>query len=215
MKIIKFFTIVFLSFHLGLASAETDDDIESIDIVAGRDYLEINNPVATTTGDKVEVKEFFWYFCSHCFEAEPYLNAWLKTMPDTAEFIHQPTIFRDNWKNGAVFYYALEELGELDRLHGRLFDAIHIHKTPLIDLDDFVSWLVDNGVDEKKANAAVKSFSVRIKVNKAALATRKYPLEGVPTIVVNGKYLTDANHAGGKIRMFKVVDYLIYKESKK
>ncbi len=214
MKVIKFFSLLLLSFYIGLASANTDNDIESIDIVEGKDYIEFNKPIATTTGDKVEVREFFWYFCSHCYDAEPYLNAWLKTMPDTAQFVHQPTIFRDSWKNGAVFFYTLEALGELDRLHGKLFDAIHLHKIPFIDLDDFAFWLVDNGVDEKKAKATIKSFSVRMKVNKAALATRKYPLKGVPTIVINGKYLTDGTRAGGKARMFKVVDYLIEKESK-
>ncbi len=214
MKVIKFFSLLLLAFHIGLAGANTDDDIESIDIVEGRDYIEFNKPIATITGDKVEVREFFWYFCSHCYEAEPYLNAWLKTMPDTAQFVHQPTIFRDSWKNGAIFFYTLEDLGELDRLHGKLFDAIHLHKIPFIDLDDFVAWLADHGVDEKKAKTTVKSFSVRMKVNRATLATRNYPLKGVPTIVVNGKYLTDGTRAGGKVRMFKVVDYLIEKESK-
>ena len=181
--------------------------------VANEDYVVLDKPVKTVTGDKVEVRELFWYYCPHCFSVEPLVELWLKKLPDSAVFIRQPAVFSERWKNGAIFYYVLEQLGEVDRLHGALFDAIHLHQTPFLDQEDFVDWLTDHGVDEKHANDAFKSFSVRIKVNKSKINTVKYKTSGVPTFVVNGKYWVDAKHAGGEKRMFEVVNYLIQKES--
>lgn len=181
--------------------------------VAGEDYVVLDKPVKTETGNKVEVRELFWYYCPHCFNVEPLVEDWLKKLPDSAEFIRQPAVFSDRWEDGANFYYVLEQLGEVERLHGALFDAIHVHKIPFIDTEDFIGWLASNGVDKDKANNAFKSFSVRIKLNKSKINTVKYKTSGVPTFVVNGKYWVDAKHAGGEKRLFEVVDYLIQKES--
>lgn len=181
--------------------------------VAGEDYVVLDKPVKTETGNKVEVRELFWYYCPHCFNVEPLVENWLKKLPDSAEFIRQPAVFSDRWEDGANFYYVLEQLGEVERLHGALFDAIHVHKIPFIDTEDFIGWLASNGVDKDKANNAFKSFSVRIKLNKSKINTVKYKTSGVPTFVVNGKYWVDAKHAGGEKRLFEVVDYLIQKES--
>ena len=180
----------------------------------GKHYVTLDKPVKTTTGDKVEVRELFWYYCPHCFNLEPALNSWVKKLPSNTAFIRQPAVFSDRWINGAIFYYVLEQLDEVARLHGQLFKAIHLHKMAFTDQSDFVDWLVDQDVDKAKANAAFKSFSVRIKVNKSKVNTVKYRTSGVPALVINGKYWTDASHAGGELEMFKVADYLIAKESK-
>ena len=190
------------------AGAQADDYTAEID------YVVLDKPVKTTTGDKVEVRELFWYYCPHCFRIGPLVKNWLKKIPNTAEFVHQPAVLSERWVNGAIFYYVLEGLGEVDRLHDALFDAIHVHKTQFLDQADFVDWLVDNGVDEKRANDAFKSFSVRVKVNQSKVNTTKYKISGVPTFIVNGKYWVDAKQAGGQARLFKVIDYLIEKESK-
>ncbi|HAD98942.1 MAG TPA: disulfide bond formation protein DsbA, partial [Gammaproteobacteria bacterium] len=99
--------------------------------------------------------------CPHCFNVEPLVENWLKKLPESAVFIRQPAVFSDRWESGAKYYYVLEQLGEVDRLHGALFDAIHLYKTPFIDNEDFINWLVNNGVDQAKASNALKSFSVR------------------------------------------------------
>ncbi len=182
--------------------------------IEGKHYVTLDKPVKTATADKIEVRELFWYYCGHCFNVEPILSDWVKKLPDNTTFIRQPAVFSDRWMNGAIFYYVLEQLGEVDRLHSKLFDAIHLHKTAFIDQEDFVDWLSDYDVDKDEANKAFKSFSVRVKVNKSKLNTVKYHTSGVPAMVVNGKYWTDATHAGGEFEMFKVVDYLIAKESK-
>ncbi len=204
-KITSFFAAIALVVAFN-ASAQT--------YVKGKHYVVLDKPVKTVTGDKIEIREFFWYYCPHCFNAEPYLHHWASTLPDNAQLMRHPAVFRDSWKQGAVFYYVLEELNEVDRLHGKLFEAIHVHKTPLIDQDDFVEWLADHGVDKNKAEQAYKSFSVRIKLNKAVNSMKNYPIKGVPAIVVNGKYWTDSSHAGSIKKMLDVVDYLVKKESK-
>ncbi|MDB3869812.1 thiol:disulfide interchange protein DsbA/DsbL [Candidatus Thioglobus sp.] len=182
--------------------------------IEGEHYITLDKPVKTVTGDKVEVRELFWYYCPHCFNVEPVLSNWVKKLPSNTAFIRQPAVFSDRWINGAIFYYVLEQLNEVDRLHGVLFDAIHLQKTAFTDQEDFVEWLGDQGVDTDKANGAFKSFTVQVKVNKSKINTVKYQTSGVPALIINGKYWTDASHAGSELRMFKVADYLIAKESK-
>ena len=200
-----FLSIILLSFSSAIF-AET--------FTEGKHYIALDKPVKTTVADKVEVRELFWYYCPHCFNVEPVLSNWVKKLPNNTTFIRQPAVFSDRWINGAIFYYVLEQLDEVDRLHGKLFEAIHLQKRAFIDQEDFVEWLVEHGVDNDVANSAFKSFSVRIKVNKSKLNTVKYHTSGVPALVINGKYWTDASHAGGELEMFKVADYLIAKESK-
>lgn len=211
----KIILAVLLGFSLATcaadnAPAKADDG----DYVAGIDYVVLEKPVKTTTGDKVEVRELFWYYCPHCYNLEPTLNAWVKKMPSNAQFVRQPAVFSKRWANGAVFYFVLEELKLLDKLHEVLFDAIHRQNKKFSSKSSFVDWVASFGVDKAKVEKAFDSFSVRIKLNKSTVNTVKYKTKGVPVLVVNGKYWTDATHAGSHADMFKVVEYLIKKESK-
>jgi len=178
----------------------------------GIDYLELKKPVPTVSNDIIEVRELFWYYCPHCFNIEPKVQSWLKTKPSDVQFIRQPAVFSERWVNGAIFFYILEELGEVERLHEKLFDAIHVHKTILEDNDDFVDWLLSNGVDKKKAESIFKSFTLKIKLNKSQINTVKYDITGVPAFIVNGKYIVDTTTAGGSDRVFKIIDFLISQE---
>ena len=180
--------------------------------VAGEDYVILDKSVKTETGDQIEVRELFWYFCHHCYDIEHKVNKWLQTMDSSAQFVRQPAVF-PGWEFGTNFYYVLEQLGELERLHELLFDAIHRQKLRFSNQEDFVTWLVLSGVDEEKANATYESFSVQVNLNKAKANTYKYRIQAVPTFIVNGKYLVDSSHAGSQERIFEVVDYLIQKES--
>ena len=184
------------------------------DYEAGIDYIVLDKPVKTVTNDKVEVRELFWYYCPHCYNLEPILNAWLKKLPNNAEFIRQPAVFSDRWAKGAIFYYVLEELNLLDKLHEPLFNSIHDKNKNFNSEDDFVNWVASFGIDKDKVAKEFNSFSVKIKINKSKLNTLKYKTTGVPVIVVNGKYWTDATHAGSHNEMLKIVDFLIKKESK-
>ena len=182
------------------------------EFVAGKNYTVIDKPVETSTGVKVEVRELFWYFCPHCFSVHPLLDNWLQTMDPSAQLVLQPAVF-PGWEYGASFYYVLEELGEVNRLHGPLFDAIHVQKLNFKTQQDFVTWLTLNGIDEGRANKVYESFAVKVAVNKAKANTYKYRITGVPAFIVNGKYIVNATSAGSEEKIFEVLDYLIQKES--
>jgi thiol:disulfide interchange protein DsbA len=182
------------------------------EFVAGKNYTVIDKPVETSTGSKVEVRELFWYFCPHCFSVHPLLDNWLQTMDPSAQLVLQPAVF-PGWEYGASFYYVLEELGEVNRLHGPLFDAIHVQKLNFKTQQDFVTWLTLNGIDEGRANKVYESFAVKVAVNKAKANTYKYRITGVPAFIVNGKYIVNATSAGSEEKIFEVLDYLIQKES--
>ena len=181
------------------------------EFVAGKNYLVLDKPVETETGDQIEVRELFWYFCPHCFSVHPKLEEWSKTMDSSAQLVLQPAVF-PGWEFGSTFYYVLEELGELERLHSSLYNAIHVQKLNLKTQQDFVTWLTLNGVDEDKANKVFKSFPVKVAVNKAKANTYKYRITGVPVFIVNGKYTVNATSAGSEEKIFEVIDYLIQKE---
>ena len=181
------------------------------EFVAGKNYLVLDKPVETETGDQIEVRELFWYFCPHCFSVHPKLEEWSKTMDSSAQLVLQPAVF-PGWEFGSTFYYVLEELGELERLHSSLYNAIHVQKLNLKTQQDFVTWLSLNGVDEDKANKVFTSFPVKVSVNKAKANTYKYRITGVPVFIVNGKYTVNATSAGSEEKIFEVIDYLIQKE---
>ena len=181
------------------------------EFVAGKNYLVLDKPVETETGDQIEVRELFWYFCPHCFSVHAKLEDWSKTRDSSAQLVLQPAVF-PGWEFGSTFYYVLEELGELERLHSSLYNAIHVQKLNLKTQQDFVTWLSLNGVDEDKANKVFKSFPVKVAVNKAKANTYKYRITGVPVFIVNGKYTVNATSAGSEEKIFEVIDYLIQKE---
>jgi len=187
-------------------------DHESQVYVAGKHYVVIDKPVETETGNKIEVRELFWYYCGHCYNLEPYIHEMEATLTDKAEFVRQPAVFSERWEKGAIFFYILKHLGEFDRLNMPLFNAIHRDGLDFNSQEDFVNWLNINGIDTAKANDAFKQYSVAVNVNKAKTNSFKYQAQGVPTLVVNGKYWVDASHAGSIEGIFKVVDYLIEKE---
>ena len=181
------------------------------EFVAGKNYLVLDKPVETETGDQIEVRELFWYFCPHCFSVHPKLEEWKKTMDSSAQLVLQPAVF-PGWELGSTFYYVLEELGELDRLHSALFNAIHVQKLNLKTQQDFVTWLSLNGVDEDKANKVFKSFPVKVAVNKAKANTYKYRITGVPVLLLMASILLMQQVPEVKRKIFEVIDYLIQKE---
>ncbi|WP_018412618.1 thiol:disulfide interchange protein DsbA/DsbL [Methyloversatilis thermotolerans] len=154
-----------------------------------KDYREIKPAQATEPGSKVEVIEFFWYGCPHCFDLEPKLKKWLASKPDDVIFKRVPAIFRQSWVPGAATYYTLETMGELERLHGKVFDAIHIERQAFNDLGAISTWMGRNGVDSKKFEETAKSFAVAGKVQRAQQMSAAYQLTGVPALVVDGKYI--------------------------
>ncbi|MBK8065058.1 MAG: thiol:disulfide interchange protein DsbA/DsbL [Betaproteobacteria bacterium] len=176
---------------------------------AGRDYSVLSPAQVTETPGKVEVVEFFWYGCPHCYSLEPALEAWVRKLPADAKFRRIPAVLSDAWVPHAQAFYAFEALGVLDRVHKPFFDAIHRDRLNISREDAMKQWLEKNGVDFKKFTEAARSFGVQAKVKRAAQLSSAYKLDGVPMLAVQGKYTVSAEQGGSRERMLAVTEALI------
>ncbi len=154
--------------------------------------LELPTSIPTDTPGKVEVVEFFWYGCPHCFALEPTLNAWVKDLPKDVEFKRVPAFWNEQWAIAGRVYYALEATGDLNRLHKALFDAIHKDGLKITNQAALNEWLQKNNVDVRKFTDAEKSFAVESKLKRAKQLVDQTRIDGVPALMVNGKYIIPA-----------------------
>ena len=189
-----------LAVTLILFSAQVWADVE-----AGRDYKELNPAQPTHTGEKIEVLEFFFYGCSHCFNLHPYLSAWEKKMPKDVELQYVPTIFRDSWEGMARTYYALEAIGQQRRLHDDLFNAWNVNNIDLSDEARISDFVAQHGVDRAKFSAAFNSFTMSSKVARSNQMVRDYGIRGTPTLVVDGKYVITGLEPADTIKVLEGV----------
>lgn len=177
----------------------------------GHDYTVLKNAPPVATGNKVEVLEFFWYRCPHCFQLEPALDAWLKKLPKDAQARRVPAIFRDDWLPGAKLYYTLEQMKLLDRLHHKVFNAYHLENVNLNNPAVLGDWIARQGVDRGKFEAIYNSFSTQSKATRGAQLATAYGIAGVPAFVIDGRYATSVSMTGSEARLFEVLDQLIVK----
>lgn len=182
--------------------------------VAGSDYEVLSKPVKTMSGDKIEVLEFFWYGCPHCFKFEPSLSKWVKALPSNVSFTRIPAPLNPKWMVHTKAYYALEVMGKAEEYHSEIFNAMHIKKKRLFTADKLIDFLASQGVDKKLLSDTMNSFAVEMRARKAAQLSRDYQLHGVPMLAVNGKYLVTGEKAGSYQKMLDIAAYLIKKESK-
>ncbi|MDP2834024.1 MAG: thiol:disulfide interchange protein DsbA/DsbL [Pseudomonadota bacterium] len=180
----------------------------------GKDYVEVPTQPTSVKRGQVEVLEFFWYRCPHCFHLEPELNAWTKKLPKNVVFKRVPGVLNESWMPLTRAYYALEATGLLEKLHDDVFHAIHVEGIDLNPPGAFLDWAAKKGADRKKLADAYNSFAVDAKAMRAQQMTRALKLTGVPAFVVSGKYSTSAYLTGGNPQTFKVLDELIEMESK-
>ncbi len=179
----------------------------------GKHYKRVDQPRTIDDGDKVEVLEFFWYGCPHCYSFEPHLNKWKNGKPDNVEFVRIPATFQPLWMLHARAYYALQMLGAGDKIHPKFFSEIHNNKNYLKTVDALSKFVEQHGVNRSEFVDAMNSFAVETKVRKAQKLVNDYNLSGVPSITVNGKYLISASMAGSYDNMIKIMNYLIEKET--
>ena len=171
-------------------------------------FAALNPPQPTEGGGKIEVTEFFWYGCPHCYSMEPMIAAWLKTAPKDVVFKRVPT-YNDNWAPMVSMYYTLESMGLLDQYHGKVFDAIHKNNVNMNSKAKRDEWLKANGIDPAKFAEVEKSFTVATRIQRAKQLTNAYKVDTVPRFFVNGKYYTSGEQAGGPERVFTVIDQLV------
>jgi len=189
------------AFSVGIVSAASP--------VLDKEYRLINPPQPTDGSKKIEVVEFFYYGCPHCYEMEPALKNWLKRKPADVEFRQQPAVFRENWIPLTKTYFALDALGLLPKLSDKVYSAVHDEGLGLSDEALMSKWIGQQGVDPVKFSEAYRSFAVQNSVQRAIQVTRDYQVKGTPSIAVAGKYITSPSMTGGFDRFFEVVDQLI------
>jgi len=164
--------------------------------------------------DKVEVLEFFWYGCPHCYRLEPQIEAWLENgIPDNAEYVRAAAVLNPGWATHARAFYVAESLGVTDKMHYALFDAIHQDGKRLDTREDLEAIFVEHGVDAEQFNKAYDSFQVKSALKKSAYLGQRSGVRAVPSIIVAGKYETSASMADGVDNLFQVINYLVDLES--
>ncbi len=176
---------------------------------AGADYTELKAAQPVEAKGKVEVLEFFWYRCPHCYSLEPVLEPWTKKLPADVQFRRIPAVLADNWATDARFFYAFEALGVLDKVHKAFFDAIHRDRLNLSSEAAITEWLKKNGIDRAKFDDAYKSFGVQAKVKRAAQLSAAHQLDGVPLLAVQGRYTISAEQGGSQNGMLATTDQMI------
>ena len=177
---------------------------------AGADYLVLDKkvPVEAPAG-KIEVVDFFWYNCPHCNAFEPTLDAWIGRLPKDVVVRRVPVGFRDEFVPQQRLFYALEAMDLVDKLHARVFTAIHAEKQNLTRGDGIADWVAKQGVDKTKFMEQFNSFSIATKASRATQIQNGYKVEGVPALGVAGRFYTDGTLAKNMPRALQIVDYLI------
>jgi thiol:disulfide interchange protein DsbA len=177
------------------------------DLQEGRDFRVINPPL-TVPSDRIEVTEFFWYGCPHCFDLEPPLAAWAASLPAGVSFRRVPAIpANDKWLPGARLYYTLEAMGLADKLHFEVFAAIHVGRQRLDDEKSIFEWAAKRGLDSQQFLAAWSSPGVQSRVRQARLLGAAAGLTGVPAVMVHGRYLVLAR--GSHEELLANIDSLV------
>jgi protein dithiol oxidoreductase (disulfide-forming) len=176
----------------------------------GAEYRLITPPQPVEGAGKIEVLEFFWYACPHCAALEPVIKDWVKQLPNDVVFKRAHVPFNE-LKHQQLFY-ALETLGKTDEFGDKVFAAIHVDLNRMDSFDKIVTQLTKSGLDKKAFTEAWESFSVQTRMRKATSMAASYKIESVPSLIVNGKFLTMPSMAGGNQGVLQVVDHLIAQE---
>jgi thiol:disulfide interchange protein DsbA len=185
------------------------------DVVEGKDYMPLQKPVPVAIPGKLEVIEFFGYWCPHCYAFEDKLEAWVKALPADVNFRRIPVAWQDAHVPYQKLFYALESMGVKSDIHAKVFKAVHDQHLRLDSDASFEAFATAIGVDKVKLIDAAKSFSVATKIRAVSQQLASYQIEGVPTLVINGKYATSPETAKGETQALQVVDVLIQKARSK
>lgn len=207
MRILHFFlsSIVLSAFFITTGQAQSSDT----------SYTEIKPALPTQSGDRIEVVEIFWYGCSHCFSFEPHIKSWLKTLPQDVVFRQLPGVLNSRWAVHARGYFAAEKLNALEQFHTPLFNALHLKQRDIFTRDSLIDFAADAGLDKKEFARLYDSNETEVKMKQAFLMARDARITGVPSLIVNGRYLVSASSAGSFERMIETVNQLITEERRR
>ncbi|MDK2779211.1 MAG: thiol:disulfide interchange protein DsbA/DsbL [Pseudomonadota bacterium] len=188
---------------------------QAADYQAGKEYTVLQEPVPVLADGKVHVEEAFWYGCPHCYHLESVLGPWKETLPADVDFQGVPAMFGRAWVVHAQLFHVAEVLGVEAKVHNDIFRAIHVERKRLLRKEDQRDFLVEKaGVSAEDFDKAYDSFAVKTRMKQGDQRIRDFKLNGVPALIIQGKYVVNSTTAGSQENMLKVADYLIAKERK-
>ena len=202
--LLKVFVAVALLAGFASVSAQPRQDFQE-----GRDYHVLSNPQPVSTGDRIEVLEFFYYGCPVCYETQPHLARWLLKAGPSVAIQRVPAVFTESSESFARTYYTLSTMGQIARLHWPIYDNHHFDGKQLNVEKNIVEWVSHNGVDHDKFVELWHSQQVQAQVDAAKKALETYEVKAVPSFVVDGKYLTTSRTTGSVKSMIDALDYLV------
>ena len=182
------------------------------EFVEGTHYEVLETPLRTANPDKIEVMEFFWYGCGHCYNFEPLITQWKKQIPEDVEFVGSPATWNKPMELHAMAYYTAEVMGVLDIMHNVIFQAMNVDRKRLGSEDEIAELFAANGVDEAEFRKTFNSFGVGSQTRQANSRVRSAKITGTPELLINGKYRINTRAAGSQANMLKIADFLIAKE---
>ena len=181
----------------------------------GVHYQTLTKPVVTSDPARVEVLELFWYGCPHCDMLDPALKAWAQQLPSDVLFTRMPVVFGRSWEMHARMFWVAKNLGLLETIHEPLFDTIHREGQRLQRVDDVIAFFERYGADPAVVKRELAGFATESALRLADARVRAYGIQGVPALVVNGKFVTGVSQAGGEFQLFQLLDDLIEKSRQK
>jgi thiol:disulfide interchange protein DsbA len=178
----------------------------------GTHYKALDNPVRTDQANKIEVAEVFWYGCPHCYSFKPLAEEYENNAPDYVDYVRLPAALGKSWEPHAYAFYALQAMGELDKVHNALFEALVVERRQLNTPEALADFVAEHGVDADEFLKNYKSFGVNARMQQAQAKIRGARVTGTPTMLVNGKYIVSASTAGSPQAAIEVVKYLVAQE---
>ncbi len=179
--------------------------------VLAQKYAQISTEKQTES-DQIIIYEFLWYGCPHCFNLEPTMDRIEADLDKDAKVVKVPVALRDSWLPHAKLYYSLSQMDMIDNIHNLIFEEIHIENNRLDNEDVMAQFLGKNGIDTTEFREKYSSYGTEARIKKASNLARKYQINSVPTIVVNGKYLTSGSFVSSYDELYSVVNLLVERE---
>ncbi len=177
--------------------------------IEGKQYLTLAKPQPTVGAGKIEAIEFFWYGCIHCNAFAPTIKAWAARQKSDVVIKHVPVAFSNDYLPHSKIYYALEALGKVDAMHQKVFNAIFVDRKRMVDTKEIADFMAANGIDRKAFLDAYQSFNVSRKASQAQDMVSAYDIQGTPTVIIQGKYVTSPSIAGDATAATQTMDWLV------
>lgn len=181
---------------------------------SGNGYTVISPALNTGFSDKVEVLEYFWFGCPHCFAFEPSINEWAANKPDYVEFVREAPPLNPAWEPHSRAFYAAEVMGVTEQFFEPMFNGIHVERRALRSPDQIAKFAGELGIDADKYRKTMDSFAVNTRINQAMQKAAASGITGVPSVVINGKYLTGGSLAGSHEGIIRVINERAAEEQK-